>query len=418
MRTESVIEEPVRGTATAGKESSQPPLSARAHQFAEFFSSLRLTVVFLCLAVVLVFIGTLTQKDEGLYAAQNRYFRSLFIWWSPAGAHWKLPIFPGGYFIGAVLLVNLLAAHAKRFKLSRKKIGILMIHAGIVLLILGQFATDLLSNEGAMRLFEGEARNYSEDFRASELVLIDQSDPDRDRVFAIPDAMLKPGTEVRDPRLPAVLKVKNYWANADLLRTNDGGSLEPGATHGELKDLFVVPRPKVNDTDSRDLPAAVVELEDAGKSVGTYLVYTGVTTRQKVNLRGKPYILALRFTRYYYPFTLTLLKATHETYKGRPDIPKNFASRVRVNNPAQHETRETVISMNNPLRYSGLTFFQYQMAAGEMAAKEGVRPSSVFQVVRNPGWLTPYFSCVLVAVGLVVQFMSHLVGFARKRRAA
>jgi len=72
--------------------------------------------------------------------------------------------------------------------------------------------------------------------------------------------------------------------------------------------------------------------------------------------------------------------------------------------------------MNNPLRYDGLTFFQYQMTAGEMAAKEGIRPSSVFQVVRNPGWLTPYFSCVMVATGLIIQFMSHLIGFARKRK--
>jgi hypothetical protein len=126
----------------------------------------------------------------------------------------------------------------------------------------------------------------------------------------------------------------------------------------------------------------------------------------------------LRFTRYYYPFNLTLLKATHETYKGRPDIPRNFASRVRVENPERTEARETVISMNYPLRYAGLTLFQYQMSAGEMAVKAGVRPSSSFQVVHNPGWLTPYLSCVMVAAGLIIQFMSHLIGFARKRRIA
>ena len=39
------------------------------------------------------------------------------------------------------------------------------------------------------------------------------------------------------------------------------------------------------------------------------------------------------------------------------------------------------------------------------------------QVVRNPSWLTPYVACVMVAAGLVIQFLSHLVGFAKKRTA-
>jgi hypothetical protein len=50
--------------------------------------------------------------------------------------------------------------------------------------------------------------------------------------------------------------------------------------------------------------------------------------------------------------------------------------------------------------------------------RPGERPSSTFQVVRNPSWLTPYLSCILVALGLIVQFMSHLIGFTRKRRTA
>jgi hypothetical protein len=40
----------------------------------------------------------------------------------------------------------------------------------------------------------------------------------------------------------------------------------------------------------------------------------------------------------------------------------------------------------------------------------------VLQVVRNPGWLTPYIGCALVGAGLVIQFMFHLVGFIAKRK--
>jgi hypothetical protein len=37
--------------------------------------------------------------------------------------------------------------------------------------------------------------------------------------------------------------------------------------------------------------------------------------------------------------------------------------------------------------------------------------------VRNPSWLTPYVGCIVVAGGLVIQFMIHLVGFLARRKA-
>jgi hypothetical protein len=38
--------------------------------------------------------------------------------------------------------------------------------------------------------------------------------------------------------------------------------------------------------------------------------------------------------------------------------------------------------------------------------------------VRNPSWLTPYAGCGIVALGMIVQFMIHLVGFVSKRKTA
>src|SRR6185369_7336091 len=67
-------------------------------------------------------------------------------------------------------------------------------------------------------------------------------------------------------------------------------------------------------------------------------------------------------------------------------------------------------------RYGGLTFYQYQMDAGAVSRQEGRVPSSVLQAVRNPSWLTPYIGCLLVAAGLVIQFMSHLVKFLSRRK--
>jgi hypothetical protein len=56
------------------------------------------------------------------------------------------------------------------------------------------------------------------------------------------------------------------------------------------------------------------------------------------------------------------------------------------------------------------------MAGEEMASQMGEAPSSTLQVVRNPSWITPYAGCVIVATGMIVQFMIHLVGFVSRRK--
>ncbi len=89
---------------------------------------------------------------------------------------------------------------------------------------------------------------------------------------------------------------------------------------------------------------------------------------------------------------------------------------MRIENAQTGEDREVLIYMNHPLRYEGLTFFQHQMGADEAWVKEGRPVFSTLQVVQNPSWLTPYISCTLVGLGLLVQFLTHLMGFAKRRR--
>src|SRR5580698_5651582 len=119
----------------------------RLIQLLRFFASLRLTVVLLAFAIVLVFVGTLAQVDEGLYYVQSHYFKAPIILGLDLFGR-KIPIIlPGGSLIGTLLLVNLLAAHIYRFQFSVKKIGIQLLHAGVILFLVGQPATDMLSHE-------------------------------------------------------------------------------------------------------------------------------------------------------------------------------------------------------------------------------------------------------------------------------
>ena len=97
---------------------------------------------------------------------------------------------PGGYLVGILLMVNLIAAFMAKFKWTRKKIGICISHLGLILLLLGQLATDLLS-ESAMEIKEGGTRSFSSDFRLNELVLIDETSPTEDTVYAVSESLLQ-----------------------------------------------------------------------------------------------------------------------------------------------------------------------------------------------------------------------------------
>lgn len=377
----------------------------------DLFSSLRLTVVCLAIAMVLVFVGTLAQVDEGLYQAQNRYFKSLFIWWSLPGTGFQIPVFPGGYLVGGVLLVNLIAAHVRRFELSRKKIGIFIIHAGLILLLLGQLFTDLLSVESALQFTEGHTKTFSEDFHANEIVIIDQTDPNHDQVVSVPEPMVAPGKEIRLPAAPFTLRVKSYWPNTELYNEKADGAIAAGATQDLGKNLFVRPKPRTAKMDERNLPAAVLEVLAQGASLGSWLV-SPIARKQTFTHDNREYEIGFRFRRHYIPFNLTLLDARFDEYTGT-EIPKNYSSRVRLQNPRTGEDREVLIKMNEPLRYGGLTFFQFQMSTNRVGPL-----TSTLQVVRNPSWLTPYISCVMVGLGLTVQFLMHLIGFIKRREAA
>ncbi len=375
-------------------------------------TSLRLTVACLAFSMVLVFIGTIRQVDEGLYIAQDRYFKSFLVWWSPSPGL-SIPVFPGGYTVGLVLLANLLAAHAKRFKPSRRKIGIFLIHSGLILLLLGQLSTDLLSRESAWRFEEGEVKNYSVDFRKNELALV-ESLGDRDRIHSVPESMLRKGALIKDPALPYGIRVLDYWPNARLYERPVEGSLDTRADSGPASRYQVEPLPPVTEMDLRDNPCAVVELIHGDHPAGAWLVST-LLKPQTVEHGDASLELSLRYRRYYEPFTLTLLKATHEKYRGT-ERPKNFSSEVLIRNPESGENRKVLIYMNHPLRYQGLTFYQHQMAADEAMLQQGMVPTSTLQVVRNPAWLTPYLACLLVGAGLLIQFSYHLFGFLRKHK--
>ncbi len=69
--------------------------------------------------------------------------------------------------------------------------------------------------------------------------------------------------------------------------------------------------------------------------------------------------------------------------------------------------------MNEPLLYGGETFYQSQYDDG-IRSGTGVKATTL-QVVHNFGWMIPYVALMIVATGLLAQFIITLVRFLKRR---
>ena len=371
-------------------------------------TSLKLTVVCLGLGIILVFIGTLAQVNMGIYAAQEKYFDALFVYWQSADGQWKIPIFPGGYLIGGILFINLVSAHAYRFRWGWKKSGIFLTHMGVLLLLGGGFLTSLLSVESQMTIDEGMSKNYSENLRSIELAIVDTSAPDYDKVVAIPEHILARKGTIQHPHLPFRLDIHQFYPNSKFIpQQNQESSNGLLATKGAGVNVTVTELPRVTQPNQGDTTSAVVEIITPENSLGIWLVTNILKEPQTFSYQNKNWAIEIRQERYYKPYSIHLKDFAHDKYEGT-DIPKNFSSSIRLINPSRNEDRDALIYMNHPLRYDGETYYQASFANNDR--------TSILQVVRNPSWLTPYFACSLVALGLIVQFSIHLTSFIKQQR--
>ena len=384
-----------------------------------FFSSIRLTLFLLAASLALVFFGTLDQVHYGIYHTQQKYFEHAFVVWEypPQWAFgealsWLHLPMPGGYILGPLLIINLACAHFYYFRASWKKAGIPLIHGGIVLLLFGQLWTQLGQMEYFLWLEEGGRQNFVEAFHHDEFVLIDKSAEETDRVYTWDaKALRREGDDFSHPDLPFEAEVLWQARNAAVFpRPPQAGNRFPEMPFnrgiGQERDLVALMKEPTYAEGERNATTAIVRLRDkeSGKPVGTWLVSN--LFRQSLPLQqyfppqtfqydGRKWEIALRFKRQYLPAEIELLDFQHDRYPGT-DIAHNFSSEVRLLKPEETTGRTTLIYMNHPLRYAGLTFYQASFADNDT--------KSMFQVVRNPARWVPYAACAVASLGLVLQF--------------
>ena len=92
-------------------------------------ASLKLTVALLAMSIFIVLAGTMAQVDKDIWQVVDEYFRCLVAWIDlqiffppsffpnkPNIPDWMVVPFPGGWLIGALMFLNLAAAHGLRFR--------------------------------------------------------------------------------------------------------------------------------------------------------------------------------------------------------------------------------------------------------------------------------------------------------------
>ncbi len=416
-------------------ERTQPGLEHYFRKGLKALASLQLTVVLFALSIGLVFFGTLAQIDFGIWKVVEDYFWSWVVWvpfdlinqfgqvfakeYFPKGTTWSGSFpFPGGKLLGGAMLLNLLAAHLVRFRLTWKRSGVLILHSGLILLFVGEFITREYAVEQRMIINEGETVWFTEDSRHFELAFVDHSDAKDDQHITIPESMLR-GTKGRisDPALPVDVEVGQYMVNSRLQSASTdkpspvtaGNMATPGAQQ------VAVELPEVSGVDPNqkiDVPSMYVTFFKKGtdESLGTYLLSVWLKD-DRLEVDGKKYDVSFRSKRYYKPYGIKLIDFRFDRYLGTEKA-KNYSSEITLIDPEMGIERNQTIRMNEPLRHRGETFYQSNFM------NEGKEvETTVLQVVKNPGWLIPYISCILVSVGMLLHFGIYLNQFLSRRAA-
>jgi hypothetical protein len=145
-----------------------------------------------------------------------------------------------------------------------------------------------------------------------------------------------------------------------------------------------------------DAPPSAIHVV-AGKGGSGSELWLGLGDRGLLQFAGRAISIGYNNQRYVLPFSIRLDRFNIDHYEGTAD-PMQFSSKVSVvdnKNPGDG----IVISMNEPLVHSGITF--YQSSYEEAMPRPTV---SIFSVNRDPGRKIKYVGSILIVFGIILLF--------------
>ena len=292
----------------------------------------------------------------------------------------------------------------------RKRGPIVLLHAGVGLMMVNELVVAISHVESMMPIVEGQAVNYSQITKRAELALVDPTSSKTDDVTVVPSSLWSEGERFESDDLPVTIEALEYFRNSAVVKLDP--KVKNLATRGVGLDRLAIEEPDSAGTDSEakvSYPSAYVRFTDRqGTDLGVYLLSAFETQGQTLRVDGQDLEVSLRFERVYKPFSIHLNEFRHDRYLGT-DTARNFSSEVSVVDHERGSKFEKTISMNNPLRYAGETFYQASYVGEDV---------TVLQVMKNYGWMIPYVGCMIVVTGILAQFLATLNRFLNRRAAA
>jgi hypothetical protein len=381
----------------------------------DVLSGFGLATITMLLLGILTWLATLEQIDNGLYPTLEKYFdwRSVFllpeIYWN--GKYIPMPPLPGGYWVCAVLLINLILGGIIRIRKGPKHIGNLIAHFGIIFMLLGGGVAHHFSERGNMAIGEGESSNVAEDYFEYVVEVTEMKDGKAEQVHVIRGNDIKDleGEKLRTfkiPNIPFDLQITNYMPNVVPVSAAERA---PDRQQHIADGYFLMEKPKLPKPEEAERFTAGCYariLTPDGKKSAPFILAGASFHPFTYQYEGRTFTVDMGKRKWQMPFTLKLDDFTADFHPGTMRASKFVSKVTRIENGSE---AQVTIQMNEPMRYGGLTFFQ--ASYGPPTAGPGDKLYSVFEVVKNPADKWPEYSLYIVAFGMAVTFLTKLLGF-------
>jgi cytochrome c biogenesis protein ResB len=304
--------------------------------------------------MIITTLGTIEQKNIGLFAAQEKYFSSMYF------TFYGIPL-PGGGTVLTILTIGLFSQLAFNTKYHvKRKLGVVLTHIGAAILLIGSYITYFFAVEGSMIIREGQVEDSIQDYKKHEIVIIDSN---HTPLFSSPlvNCLIHENSAPKDQEI----------GFARLFRFSQDQTEK-----------------------SQEICSEIEFQHKNNRSI--YRIFLNMPKQQSIEIDDKLYTLKLQSKRVQLPFKIKLIDFEKKFHQGTM-ISKSFKSFVEIYDGELVFNR--VIEMNAPLRYKGYTFYQSSFSEnseGEM---------SELAVVKNLAQWFPYLSSIILCLGILVHLI-------------
>lgn len=371
----------------------------------DFLSGFPLATVLLLLLGVLTWFATLEQIDKGLYPTLNKYFHWKSIGLLPEINGKLLPFpLPGGYWVSALLVVNMTLGGIVRIRKGWRQVGNLISHFGIIFMLVGGGVAHHFSERGNMAIEEGTVSNTAEDYFEYVVEVAEIIDGKPENIHVIRGEHIRGITTGHRnfilPDFPFDLQLGGYLKNALPVSASERA---PDNKQLLADGYWLMERPDEVNAEA-NLAAIYGRVIGEGGAVGAPFILAGASFHPfTIQVGERVFTVDMRKRLWPMPFEVRLEEFIAEFHPGTARPAKFISEITRIEDA--NEAKVT-IQMNEPMRYDGLTFFQ--ASYGPPGAGPNDSLYSVFEIVRNPADKWPEYSLYVVTLGMLITFLTKL----------